>query len=160
MQTSQAGGDYLNDQEIDVVDSIQEYGATRQMLFCPSNLEMNSPSVWGATATYRGTGYFSTFIRQAGSLSTSTLVDSEWLTRIVTAGNSEEMTMFADIMYSDSSKTDFTRTSVYTATSNHKGAVNGLPDGGHSSYLDGHAEWLQFPNATERVTSSGIGCWF
>lgn len=129
---------------------VDEYGLTRQVLYCPSNPEQNRDDHWDYPGGFTVSGYFWIIERSTGMNVQIKEYDNE---ESVFVRNIEELDrasytpMAADATLSRS-RTQFTGVmggSIQPHRAPHLDRDTGLPAGGHVAYADGHVLWRRFP---------------
>ena len=143
------------DTDIRVTDAIAPYGATRNILYCPANVEWNNDNTWNFEPNvFRILGYVAALPvtpQLPAGLVNWTLTPQSY--QGSAAPLPSQRVLLADVTVRDSltKRFDYISTgglprSVSQRTSHLDGQY---PAGGNVALLDGHVEWREWPNWTE-----------
>ncbi|MFM2082264.1 MAG: hypothetical protein RL380_955 [Verrucomicrobiota bacterium] len=158
-------GNWAWDVLITVVDQMTNSGATREIFYCPANLDQNIDGLWNYNATYRVTGYALTFPKTGGLEATNLNSKLSSLGSASTNSTFSTRVLISDMTLSSKTDNNFALKNLYTYynipggytaptwpghRSNH---INNkkFPTGGNQAMLDGHVEWKKFITFTPRT---------
>lgn len=169
------GANWAWDLPIPVANSLIQYGATRNMFYCPANPDQNANGLWNwdqiTGSSVRIIGYTLTFGVQSISVTNlnSSIIPQSTL-NLHTPPPASKRVLLADVVVSVYNQTDpdLKESNHYTGIQGGYGSPGWqghrtshmntrLPSGGNVAMLDGHVEWRPFAVMIPRTTH---GPWF
>jgi prepilin-type N-terminal cleavage/methylation domain-containing protein/prepilin-type processing-associated H-X9-DG protein len=138
-------------------DELIKAGATRELLFCPSNREQNQDETWTFKDGYCVTGYF--FLTRRLNPKMPDLVNGfGWQDSIIAPPSmSAELVTDATVGQNLSYGTIGGPWPGTKSTNHFK---SHLPDGGNILYVDSHVEWREYPRMNVHAIVKDVFEWY
>lgn len=136
-----SGGNWPWDVNKVFIDTlVGNYGATRNIFYCPAQPNQNSDKTWNFTTGFRVTGFAWLIVGTAGVgatyAQTSSLGDADHPTT--------QTELLCDAVLSDNGVYSNVHGGNAINRSNHMDLAGKLPTGGNILFKDGHVQWREF----------------
>ncbi len=134
---------------------VKNYGATRELFYCPSQPKQNSEKTWNFTTNFRVTGY-------AWLITNSPRVLAKHLNKTSIGGPdgdpdraSVQTELICDAILSENGVYSNVKGGNAINRSNHMDLAGKLPTGGNILYKDGHVQFREFKIEKKIIFTSG-----